>query len=160
MYTGKLHSFPVFFGVYSKRVGTAVDTTRLASELRMVLGHLMRRLRAEHSFSLSQGAVLGRLDREGRRSIGDLALAERVRPQSMAQTISDLEADGLIAREADPADGRRTLVELTARGHETLEADRRQREGWLARAIAEDLSPAEQEMLARASALLQRLSEK
>jgi DNA-binding MarR family transcriptional regulator len=136
-----------------------VDTTGLASELRIVLGHLMRRLRAEHRFSLSQGAVLGRLDREGTRSIGDLALAERVRPQSMAQTVADLECDGLISRHPDPADGRRTLVELTAQGRSTLEDDRRKREGWLARAIAEDLSPAEQQLLVRAIGLLRRLSE-
>jgi DNA-binding MarR family transcriptional regulator len=140
-------------------VGSALDTTRLASELRMVLGHLTRRLRAEHRFSLSQGAVLGRLDREGTKSIGDLALAERVRPQSMTQTISDLEGDGLIARRADPTDGRRMLVELTDQGHQTLEADRRQREGWLASAIAEDLSVPEQRVLAQALSLLRRLSE-
>lgn len=140
-------------------MGQAVDTTRLASELRIVLGQLMRRLRAEHRFSLSQGAVLGRLDREGTKSIGDLALAERVRPQSMTQTISDLESDGLIARRADPADGRRILVELTDQGRDTLAADRRQREGWLARAIAEDLSPPEQRVLSQALALLRRLAE-
>ena len=136
-----------------------MDTTRLASELRMVLGHLMRRLRAEHRFSLSQGAVLGRLDREGTKSIGDLALAERVRPQSMTQTIGDLEADGLIVRRADPSDGRRMLVALTERGLQTLEDDRRHREGWLARAIAEDLSVAEQQVLSQALALLRRLAE-
>jgi DNA-binding MarR family transcriptional regulator len=138
---------------------TALDSTLLASELRLVLGQLMRRLRAEHRFSLSQGAVLGRLDREGTKSIGDLALAERVRPQSMTQTISDLEADGLIARRADPADGRRTLVELTELGLRTLEEDRRQREGWLARAIADDLSAEEQRLLMRTLALLRRLAE-
>ena len=136
-----------------------MDTTRLASELRMVLGHLMRRLRAEHRFSLSQGAVLGRIDREGTMSIGDLAVAERVRPQSMTQTIGDLEADGLIVRRADPSDGRRMLVELTERGLQTLEDDRRHREGWLARAIAEDLSVAEQQVLSQALALLRRLAE-
>jgi len=125
----------------------------------MVLGHLMRRLRAEHRFSLSQGAVLGRLDREGTKSIGDLAVAERVRPQSMTQTISDLEADGLIARRPDPADGRRILVELTEQGLHTLQADRLQREGWLARAIAEDLSVKEQQVLTQALDLLQRLAE-
>jgi DNA-binding MarR family transcriptional regulator len=140
-------------------VGSGVDTTRLASELRMVLGHLMRRLRAEHRFSLSQGAVLGRLDREGTKSIGDLAVAERVRPQSMTQTVGDLEAEGLIARHPDPADGRRMLVELTPEGLRTLEHDRRQREGWLARAIAEDLSPAEQRVLSEALELLRRLAE-
>jgi DNA-binding MarR family transcriptional regulator len=139
-------------------VGTAVDTTRLASELRMVLGHLVRRLRAERRFSLSQAAVLGRLDREGTQSIGDLAVAERVRPQSMTQTISDLEADGLIERRADPTDGRRSLVQLTDQGLLTLEADRRQREGWLARAIAEDLSQEEQRVLVQSLGLLRRLS--
>jgi len=118
----------------------------------------MRRLRAEHRFSLSQGAVLGRLDREGTKSIGDLALAERVRPQSMTQTIGDLEADGLIARHADPSDGRRTLVELTEQGLQTLEQDRRQREGWLAQAIAEDLSAEEQQVLTQALTLLRRLA--
>ncbi len=140
-------------------MGTGVDTGRSASELRMVLGHLMRRLRAEHRFSLSQGAVLGRLDREGTKSIGDLAALERVRPQSMTQTIADLEADGLVVRRPDPADGRRTLVELTEQGVQTLEADRRQREGWLARAIAEDLSTEEQQVLAQAIGLLRRLSD-
>jgi DNA-binding MarR family transcriptional regulator len=139
-------------------VSTAVDTGRLASELRMVLGHLVRRLRAERRFSLSQAAVLGRLDREGTQSIGDLAVAERVRPQSMTQTIADLEADGLIERHADPGDGRRTLVELTEQGRLILEADRRQREGWLAHAIAEDLSQAEQRVLVQALDLLRRLS--
>jgi DNA-binding MarR family transcriptional regulator len=140
-------------------VASAVDTTRLASELRMVLGQLMRRLRTEHRFSLSQGAVLGRLDREGTKSIGDLALAERVRPQSMTQTVSDLEGEGLIARRPDPADGRRILVELTEQGRNTLEADRRKREGWLARAIADDLSPSEQQTLMEAVTLLRRLAE-
>jgi DNA-binding MarR family transcriptional regulator len=158
-YTGKLHSLPALVSCIVRDVSNEVDPTLLASELRLVLGHLMRRLRAEHRFSLSQGAVLGRLDREGSRSIGDLALAERVRPQSMAQTVADLEADGLIARRPDPADGRRTLLELTEQGLRTLEADRSQREGWLAQAITEDLSPAERQLLVRAAELLRRLSE-
>ena len=136
-----------------------VDTTLLASRLRLVVGHLVRRMRAEHRFSLSQGAVLGRLDREGALSIGALATAERVRPQSMTQTISDMEADGLLVRRPDPSDGRRTLVELTEQGLSMLEADRRQREGWLAQAIEQDLSPAEQRLLADALELIERLSE-
>jgi DNA-binding MarR family transcriptional regulator len=140
-------------------MATAVDTTLLAARLRLALGYLIRRLRAEHSFPFTQGSVLGRLDREGRKSIGDLAALERVRPQSMTQTIADLEADGLIARHADPDDGRRTLVELTERGLETLEADRRHRVGWLAGAIAEDLTPQEQKLLADALPLIERLAE-
>jgi DNA-binding MarR family transcriptional regulator len=139
-------------------MGSSVDTRLLASELRIVLGQLIRRLRAEHRFSLSQGAVLGRLDRQGTMSIGDLAAAERVRPQSMTQTIADLEGEGLIERRADPRDGRRALVALTEQGLETLQADRRHREGWLSRAIADDLSEEEQRTLSEAVALLERLS--
>ena len=130
-----------------------------ASELRLVLGKLVRRLRAEYSFPVAQASVLSRLDREGAQTASVLAAAERVRPQSMAQTVGDLEADGLVARRPDPADRRRALVELTPEGLGTLHADRRQREGWLAEAIAEDLSSEEQAVLERAVALLRRLAE-
>jgi DNA-binding MarR family transcriptional regulator len=140
-------------------VATQVDTTLLASRLRLVLGHLIRRLRAENRFPLSQGAVLGRLDREGACSIGALAAAERVRPQSMTQTIADMEGDGLISRRPDPSDGRRTFVELTEQGLQTLEEDRRHREGWIANAIAEDFTAEEQRLLADALVLLERISE-
>jgi DNA-binding MarR family transcriptional regulator len=144
---------------YSPAVATTIDTTLLAGRLRLALGHLVRRLRAEHSFPFTQGSVLGRLDREGSRSIGDLATLERVRPQSMTQTIADLEADGLIERRPDPDDGRRTLVELTERGLETLQADRRHRVGWLAQSIADDLTPQQQRLLADALPLIERLAE-
>jgi DNA-binding MarR family transcriptional regulator len=136
-----------------------VDLGVLASELRVVLGQLLRRLRAEHRFPLGQGSVLGRLDREGTASIGQLAVAERVRPQSMAQTVADLEAAGLISRRPDPGDGRRTLVDLTEQGRRTLEEDRRDRAGWLASAIERELSAAEQRRLAEDLELLRRLAE-
>jgi DNA-binding MarR family transcriptional regulator len=140
-------------------VAPSVDVSLVASELRVVLGQLVRRLRAEHRFSLAHGAVLGRLDREGARSTSDLAAAERVRPQSMAQTVTELESDGLISRRPDPADGRRALLELTDRGRQTLEADRRQRVGWLIGAIAENFSEQEQHALAQAVPLLTRLAD-
>ena len=137
----------------------AGEPALIASELRVVLGQLVRRLRAEHRFGLSQGAVLGRLDREGARSVSDLAASERVRPQSMAQTVADLEHDGLVARRPDPGDRRRALVELTAEGRAALDTERRDREGWLAEAI-DALEPAEQAALAEAVALLRGISEK
>jgi DNA-binding MarR family transcriptional regulator len=139
---------------------TKTDTALVASELRAVLGSLLRRLRAEHRFPLSHGAVLGRLDRCGPQSVSELAVGERVRPQSMAQTVSDLEAERLVARRPDPNDGRRALVELTAEGHEALDSDRRKRAGWLAQAMETDLAPSEQEVLAEAVDLLRRLAER
>jgi DNA-binding MarR family transcriptional regulator len=135
------------------------DTALLASDLRVVLGQLIRRLRAEYRFPITQGAVLGRLDREGARSVSDLAAAERVRPQSMAQTVSELEADGLVSRRPDPDDKRRALVELTEHGRSALGEERRRREGWLAEVISDDLSPDEQAVLREAAGLLRRIAE-
>jgi len=140
-------------------VAVRVKPAALASDLRLVLGQLMRRLRAEHSFSLSQGAVLGRLDREGPQSTVELAAAERVRPQSMGQTLAELEAQGLIARRPHETDRRRTLIDLTDDGRRVLAEDRKRRIGWLAEAIGRDLTVEEQEILGRAVELLARLAE-
>ena len=137
----------------------ADDPALLASELRVVLGQLVRRLRTQHRFPLSQGMVLGRLDRHGAMGVSDLAAAERVRPQSMAQTVADLEAAGMVSRRPDPGDGRRALVELTPLGLQTLHADRRDRESWLARTIAEDLDAADRAALHRSVEVLRRLAE-
>ena len=140
-------------------MSTTVDFSLLASELRVVLGQLMRRLRAEHSFSLTQGAVLGRLDRDGPLGTVELAAAERVRPQSMGQTLAELEAQGLVVRRPHETDRRRTLIDLTDDGRRVLAEDRKRRIGWLAEAIDRELSAEEQETLDRAVALLARLAE-
>jgi DNA-binding MarR family transcriptional regulator len=135
------------------------DPAHVASDLRVVLGQLTRRLRAENRLPLSQAAVLGRLDRCGPQSVSDLAVAERVRPQSMAQTVADLETEGFVTRRPDPDDRRRALVELTEVGLATLEADRAARDGWLARTIADTLSPEDQDTLKSAVELLRQLAE-
>ena len=138
---------------------TRIDVPQTASELRVVLGQLLRRLRAEHRFPIHHGAVLGRLDREGPLSVSDLAAAERVRPQSMAQTVGELESQDLVKRRPDPDDGRRALVELTPAGRETLEDDRRRRVGWLVTAI-EELPAEDQRVLERATGIIGRLAER
>jgi DNA-binding MarR family transcriptional regulator len=136
------------------------DPALLASDLRVVLGQLVRRLRAQHRFPLAQGTVLGRLDRQGAMGVSDLAAAERVRPQSMAQTVAELEAAGMVTRRPDPEDGRRALVELTTHGIATLRADRRDREGWLARAIVDDLDDADRAALRHCVDVLRRLADR
>jgi len=135
------------------------DVALSASELRVVLGQLLRRLRAEHQFPISQGTVLARLEREGPATTSALAAAERVRPQSMAQTIAELGAAGLVARSPDPTDGRQILIELTERGRTTLAEERARREGWLANAIESELTEGEQETLLRALPILRRLAQ-
>ena len=135
------------------------DDLALAADLRIALGQIMRRLRAEHGFPLAQGAVLGALDRVGPQSISDLAVGARVRPQSMAQTIHELEAAGLVTRSPDPDDRRRAFVSLTPAGVERLLADRRHREGWLARVIAESLSDEERALLHEVAPVLRRIAD-
>jgi DNA-binding MarR family transcriptional regulator len=137
---------------------TQTDPVLVATELRVTLGRLVRRLRAENVFSLSRSVVMGRLDREGAQSVSDLAAAEHVRPQSMAQTVRELECDGLVHKRPDPNDRRRTLVALTELGTQVLRAERRRREGWLAKAIANDLDTEEQAVLSEAVELLKRLA--
>ena len=102
--------------------------------------------------------MLGRLDREGPPSVSDLAAAERVRPQSMAQTVGELESDGLVERRPDPDDGRRALVELTARGPRDARG-RSPPARRLAR-LGDRGAPAEdQEVLGRATSIIGRLAE-
>lgn len=129
-----------------------------AHELRIVLGQLVRRLRAEYAFPVAQASVLSRLDRDGAQTASELAAAERVRPQSMAQTLAELEGAGLIERRPDPEDRRRIQVELTGRGRDRVLEERGKREGWLAAAIAAELSPEEQRTVLAAVPLLRRLS--
>jgi DNA-binding MarR family transcriptional regulator len=132
----------------------------LASDLRVVLGQLVRRLRAERrDLPLAQVIVLGRLDRAGPAGVSDLAAGERVRPQSMAATVAALGKAGLVSRTPDPHDGRRVLIDLTPAGRDALAADRRRREGWMAESIRRDLSPKERRTLVDATTLLARLAE-
>ena len=131
----------------------------LAHELRETIGRLVRRLRAEPGPSVGRMAVLGRLDRDGPASISDLAGRERMRPQSMAQTVHDLESAGLVSRRPDPADGRRAFIELTTAGLDQLQTTRARRETWLTEALERELDADERALLRQALALLSRIAD-
>jgi len=135
------------------------EPQELASDLRVVIGQLIRRLRAERrALPMNQLAVLGRLDRTGPAGVSDLAAGERVRPQSMASTVHTLERAGLVHGRPDPTDGRRRLIDMTAAGRAMLADDRARRVGWLADTISRDLTPHEQRVLADAVELLSRIA--
>ena len=134
-------------------------TTLLAHELRETIGRLIRRLRAEPGPSVGRMAVLGRLDRDGPASISDLAGRERIRPQSMAQTVHDLESAGLVSRRPDPADGRRAFIELTTAGLDLLQTTRARRETWLTEALERELDADERALVHEALALLSRIAD-
>lgn len=134
-------------------------TAETAHELREALGALVRRLRSDAAPGEGRFSVLGRLYREGPMSSAELAAAERVRPQSMAQSVRELEDDGLVSRRPDPADGRRAFVELTPEGRDRLLALRVEREAWLAAALQDGFDDDERALLRDAVPLLARLAE-
>jgi DNA-binding MarR family transcriptional regulator len=134
-------------------------STLLAHDLRETLGRLVRRLRVEPGPSVGRMTVLGRLDRDGPSSISDLAACERMRPQSMAQTVHDLETAGLVSRRPDPGDGRRAFVELTAAGLDLLQTTRARRETWLTEALRRELDASERALLREALGLLSRIAD-
>jgi DNA-binding MarR family transcriptional regulator len=133
----------------------------LASDLRWSVMRLRRRLAIErhpdNPLSLGAMAVLGQLFRHGELTVGELARAEHVQPPSMTRTVSTLEDDGYVARRPHETDGRVVVVELTERGRETVLADRRRRDAWLARRLA-DLTPDERAALRAAAPVLDRLA--
>jgi DNA-binding MarR family transcriptional regulator len=132
--------------------------TRAASELRLALGRLVRRVRAESGVPLGQLAVLGLLDREGPQTTSDLAAVQRVRHQSMARTVGQLVALGHVAPEPHPSDKRKTLLSITPAGRDRLEGERARRVDWLARAMEEQLTVDELRLLEQAAVLLARLA--
>lgn len=134
----------------------------LAGELRISVGKLVRRLREQaqaEDFTSSHKSVLLRLDRDGPATVSALARAESVRPQSMRVTVAALEALKAVSGKADPSDGRQTLIDLTPGFRKKLAASRAAKDDWLTRAVQAQLSAQEQDQLAAAVKLLQRLAD-
>lgn len=136
-----------------------VDVFHTASELRLVIGRLVRSARTKDSMPLAQAGVLGYLDRDGPMTTSDLAVLERVRQQSMARTVAQLLAVGYVEQRRHPSDGRKILLHLTVAGLAQLRKRRERRAEWLAEAICTRLDPEEQRRLAESVHLLARLAE-
>jgi DNA-binding MarR family transcriptional regulator len=133
-----------------------------ARELRAMFSRLRRKLRelaTADDLTPSETAVLIRLIKDGPASTSQLAGAERVRPQSMATTLSGLDRHGLIERKPDPEDGRRQLITLTPRGRKHAESDRKVRDEWLVLAMQDRYTEHERQVINEALSLLQRLTD-
>ena len=135
-------------------------TATLAADLRLLLGHLRRRLREEvppGDLTPPQLTALLHLERGKASTVTELARMEGVRPQSMGATVAALLDLGLVAGEPHPRDGRQTTLRLSEAGHALITQRRAAREDWLQRTLRARLGPAEQADLARSVELLRRL---
>ena len=138
------------------------DLLLTANHLRITLGRIVRRLRQAHArgeVTLSELSVLGRLDRQGIQTAGQLAEQERVTPQAMSTILNELETRELIARTADSEDGRKLKLAATEAGRQLLAGRRSETAARVAAALDTALTPAEQQQLIDALPLLDRLAE-
>ncbi|VVE75704.1 MarR family transcriptional regulator [Pandoraea sputorum] len=123
---------------------------------------LVRRLRREaerHDIPFSQISILGAIDRfRGAANPSLLAASEGLRSSNLAALLKRLDDDGLVLRERDVSDKRKTLVSLTDRGRTKLQEHRSRRDLWLNDMIRMHLSEREQEVLFKAGTLMERLA--
>jgi DNA-binding MarR family transcriptional regulator len=125
------------------------------------IGLLVRRVRAaaaSHELSLTESAVMRRLDQDGPATTAELARAEGMKPQSMGATIAGLEKRGLVERRPHPTDGRQMNLQLTAKGAAVRKSVRDAKRTWLAQGVAQ-LDKREQETLFAAGEIIKRLAE-
>jgi len=114
----------------------------------------------EGGLTSPETSAMARLDRTGPISSAELARLERISPQSIGATLAVLEERGLVARQADPLDGRRALLSLTPAGNELLGRRRSARSELLSQTLAAHFSEAEIKLLRDAAPLIERLAER
>ena len=109
-------------------------------------------------FSRTAASVLNRLFTAGPQRVTELAAFESIAQPSATALVGRLEAQGLVARADDPADGRAVLVSITPAGEAVLRERRAARAEALGARLAA-LDDAERATIAAAVPLLQRLAE-
>jgi DNA-binding MarR family transcriptional regulator len=142
---------------------TTKNQERMATELALALGLLLRRMRSNvpaesHELSWTELGVMRRLELEGPATTADLARAEGVKPQSMGATVAALEEKGIVERRPHPTDGRQMNIALTAKGASVRKDSRVAKRAWLAEAIAK-LEADDQKKVPAVTELIKHLAE-
>ena len=102
-----------------------------------VMAHNRPRLR-EHGLSDQQWRVLRVLGEHGTVETGRVAREAYLLGPSLTGVLARMERDGLVRRERDPEDQRRTVIEATAKGLKMVERLSRSVEGhyqWLEKSL-------------------------
>jgi DNA-binding MarR family transcriptional regulator len=144
--------------VPTKTPAEPLSEAEVAARLRVSATRLARRLRKESTGGLSpsQISALVAVSTHGPLTLGALADHERVAPPTITKVVAKLEADGLLVREADPADRRVSRVSTTAAAEALLAENRQRKTAWLTTRIHQ-LSPEEQARLSAALDVLDHL---
>jgi DNA-binding MarR family transcriptional regulator len=145
-----------------QKVGQGPGVRETASRLRVAIGAVKRRIReasAEGELSSPQLTALSRLDRLGPMTTAGLARREQITPQAMGATIASLEKLGLVARKADAADGRLSILGLTPQGLAAVHSGRNAVVDRIVAVLDASFTGEETEILAAAAPLIERLAD-
>jgi DNA-binding MarR family transcriptional regulator len=139
---------------------TAEIKEELAPRLRWTITRMARRLRQEAGTDLgpSQVAALATIERHGPLSPSELAEAERIKRPTATRILRHLEEGGLVERVKDPADGRASILSVTAGGRTLLKRLRARKTAYLATRL-DKLDPEDRRTLERAAELLEGMLE-
>ena len=140
-------------------VSAPILTPELASQLRLALLRVARRIRSQRvdtSATLSQLSALATVGKCGPLSAGEVAAIERVQPPSMTKILAALEAAGWAERAPHPDDRRQSIISITEAGRQLLAEETRARDEWLAQRLL-DFSPEDIKVLRDAVDVLDRL---
>ncbi|HUP72375.1 MAG TPA: MarR family transcriptional regulator [Acidimicrobiales bacterium] len=109
------------------------STPTIASDLRLAVGRLARKVRLSETSGLTQSqlSALVTIDQIGRARLCDIAAAEGVSAPTATRIVGAIEKLGLVARTDDCEDRRATRVAVTAAGRAALRRIRSNRTAFL-----------------------------
>ncbi len=137
------------------------DLDRVAEDLLNSVSTFVRRIRQQRvdgGLSLPQRRALSRLSQCGPTTASELARLEQMSAQSMGATLARLEDQQLIARTADPRDGRRVSLSITDAGQRLLRQRRSAHTEQLVTALSTGFTNEELRQLTAAAPLIERLA--
>jgi DNA-binding MarR family transcriptional regulator len=139
---------------------TAEIKEELAPRLRWAITRMARRLRQEAGTDLgpSQVAALATVDRHGPLSPSELAELERIKRPTATRIVRHLEEGGLVERVNHPADGRSSILSVTAHGRSLLKRLRERKTAYLAKRLGA-MDAEDRRTLERAAELLEGMLE-
>jgi DNA-binding MarR family transcriptional regulator len=135
----------------------------MAVRLAVVIKRLRDRLRETRpdrakQLPISHLAILKRLRDGGPATASNLAAAEHLSQQAIAQHVAALTRAGLVHATSDATDARKRLIHVTRTGHRLFEAAADSRHALLARIIDAELGAKDRPALEKAIGLLERIA--
>ncbi len=137
------------------------ELNAMALRLRTMIRLLIRRayiVVGEKGPARSEQGVLAWLDEKGEMTPGALAAIEKVRPQTIGQTLDALDRRGWIKRTPHPRDRRQVLISLSLSGRKALARGRELRQAWLVHEL-QKLNPKDRKTLIAGIEVLDRIAQ-